>query len=366
MNKKLLALAVAGATFAPAAMAQTANPVTLYGRVYAMFESVKANGASGTVGNIGSRNRVSDQSSLLGVRGTEDLGGGLKAFFQLETAFKPDQNDSTFAARNSGVGLQGDWGSVILGRWDTPFKTTTIAMDVYGDLTAGGLTGVVSDRTNFDRREQNAVQYWSPTIGGFAFRGHYSANEAKTQPATSSTQIVNPNVISWSVTYTQGPIYAGYTWERHKDTYKSYLGAVGNVQGGEEKGQALFGSVTFGPVKVGLMGQKFKKNSGIGGQTVTDQKATLANITYTLGKNQIAYQYMKSKDGDLTTASLQPDCHSSSIGYFYNFTRRTTFVAQYVDVKNNAAARCNFGSNTLTLNSDTDPKAIAAGFRHVF
>ena len=92
MNKKLIALAVAGACVAPAAMAQTANPVTLYGRIYATFETVQATGGTGA--DVTSRNRVSDQASLLGVRGTEDLGGGLKAVFQLETAFKPDQNDS--------------------------------------------------------------------------------------------------------------------------------------------------------------------------------------------------------------------------------------------------------------------------------
>ncbi|MGZ5071815.1 MAG: porin, partial [Usitatibacter sp.] len=132
MNKKLIALAVAGACVVPAAMAQTANPVTLYGRVYATFEAVEASG--GTAADVVRRNRVSDQASLLGVRGTEDLGGGLKAFFQLETSFKPDENNSVFAGRNSGVGLQGNWGSLLLGRWDTPYKVTTIAVDPFGDL----------------------------------------------------------------------------------------------------------------------------------------------------------------------------------------------------------------------------------------
>ena len=118
MNKKLIALALAGACVAPAAMAQTANPVTLYGRVYVTFESVEAKGGPSTATPVPRRQRVSDQSSLLGVRGTEDLGGGLKAFFQLETGFKPDENNTTFAARNSAVGLQGGWGSILLGRWD--------------------------------------------------------------------------------------------------------------------------------------------------------------------------------------------------------------------------------------------------------
>jgi predicted porin len=161
MNKKLIALAVAGACAAPVAMAQTANPVTLYGRVYATFESVEASG--GTAADVVRRNRVSNQASLLGVRGTEDLGGGLKAFFQLETTFKPDQNDTTFADRNSGVGLQGAWGSVLMGRWDTPYKTTSIAVDPYGDLTLGGITaanngsGARGVQAQFDRRDQNVV-----------------------------------------------------------------------------------------------------------------------------------------------------------------------------------------------------------------
>jgi hypothetical protein len=94
MNKKLIALAVAGACVAPAAMAQTANPVTLYGRVHVTFESVEATGTGAQV----RRNRVQDEASLLGVRGTEDLGAGLKAFFQLETGFKADQNDTTFSS----------------------------------------------------------------------------------------------------------------------------------------------------------------------------------------------------------------------------------------------------------------------------
>src|SRR5271154_5090711 len=72
MNKKLIALAVAGACVAPAAMAQTANPVPLYGRIYATFETVQATGGTGA--DVPSRNRVADQASLLGVRGTEDLG----------------------------------------------------------------------------------------------------------------------------------------------------------------------------------------------------------------------------------------------------------------------------------------------------
>ena len=174
MNKKLIALAVLGACGAPAVMAQTA-----------------------------------------------------KAFFQLETGFHPEQNDvagaaSSWAGRNSGVGLQGAWGSVLLGRWDTPYKVTTIAVDPYGDLTLGGITGAVSGsgvrgvQAQFDRRDQNVVQYWSPTMAGFAVRLSYSANEGRCTTPTA-TGCVNPGSNGGSVTWTGGPIYVGYAYHELKD-----------------------------------------------------------------------------------------------------------------------------------------------------
>jgi len=317
MNKKLIALAVAGACVAPAAMAQTANPVTLYGRIYATLESVEAKGGAAP---IAKRTRVSDQSSLLGVRGTEDLGGGLKAFFQLETGFKPDQNDTTFAARNSGVGLQGGWGSILLGRWDSPWKTTTIAIDPFGDLTLGGITGTLSDGGNFDRRPQNVIQYWSPSWAGFAVRLERTANEGK-------TSALNPYDQGASLTYTGGPVYVFAAYEEHKDQ----LGATATA-GIEEKGFAGGGSFVIGPVKLGAQYQEIKKTDR------SKQKNVMANIVFTFGNNQLIYQFMNSKDGALNSATSQPDCDSNNIGYQYNFSRRTFFLAQYTKVDNNYSA----------------------------
>ena len=116
-------LAAAGACLVATAAAQSANPVTLYGRIYTTVESVEAK--EGTTPVV-QRVRMRDQSSYLGVRGEEDLGGGLKAFFQLETGFNPEQPSGTFANRNTGVGLRGTWGSVLIGRWDTPFKQSMV------------------------------------------------------------------------------------------------------------------------------------------------------------------------------------------------------------------------------------------------
>jgi predicted porin len=350
MNKKLIALAVAGACVVPAAMAQTANPVTLYGRVYATFESVEASG--GTVADVVRRNRVSDQASLLGVRGTEDLGGGLKAFFQLETAFKPDQNDTAFAGRNSGVGLQGGWGSVLIGRWDTPYKVTTIAVDPFGDLTLGGITAGMSGsgarnvQAEFDRRDQNVLQYWSPTWAGVAVRLSYSANEGR-------TATVNPRSNGGSITWTGGPIYVGYAYHELYDT------AFGTPILQKQQAHAAFGTVTFGPIKLGL---DYNKNKRTG---LTDQTAMMGNITWTFGNNQLMYQYTKAKDGEVSGAA-QPECNINVLGWQYNFTRRTFFLAQYAKIDNNGTGTCNFGANTLAIAAGQDPKGFGLGLRHVF
>jgi predicted porin len=363
MNKKLIALAVAGATLAPvAAMAQTANPVTLYGLVYETVESVRADG--GPSAPISSRTRVTDNSSRLGVRGTEDL-GGIKAFFQLETAFRADQTGTSFANRNSGVGLQGDFGSFLIGRWDTPFKSATIAIDPFGDLTMGGLTTAMNDRTNFDRRENNVVQYWSPSLGGFQGRASYATNEGKTAAA-------NPSAISLSATYTQGPFYAGYAYEKHTDQFKAYgnATALAVVSGARERGQAFFGSATFGPVKLGLLQEYFLKEGAPG---VTSRKngsiATMAAVTYTIGKNDIILTTARLKDGTVrigTGGGEDAKCTANVLGYQYNFSRRTMFIGQYAAIKNNARGQCDFGGDRLGVVADQDPRGFAAGFRHSF
>jgi predicted porin len=341
MNKKLIALAVAGATVAPMAMAQTANPVTLYGRVYLTLESVEAKGSA----PVSRRSRMQDQASLLGVRGTEDLGGGLKAFFQLETAFAPDQAPGTnggFAGRNSGVGLQGGWGSFLMGRWDMPFKTTTIAIDPYGDLTIGGITTANNDQANFDRRDPNVVQYWSPNFGGLAFRVAAQTNETKTADR-------NPRNLGASLTFTRGPVYLVAAFEQHRDT---------PVGGAEEEGVALGGSFRAGPLKFGLLAERFEKSGR------KDRKSWLANVVWTLGNHQFIYQYQQSKDGGLDAAVTQPDCKVHQPGYQYNFSRRTFFLAQYATVDNNDAATC--GTNIIAHTAGADPRGFSVGLRHVF
>lgn len=361
MNKKIIALAVAAASVAPAAMAQTANPVTLYGRVYVAFENVKADG--GTAAPVASRNRVQNYgSSLLGVRGVEDLGGGLKAFFQLETEFRPDNNNSTFGNRNSGVGLQGDFGTIVLGRWDAPYKTVGQRFDQFSNTTLAGYTAVMADTGNFSRREQNVVEYWSPAFSDMQVRASYTANEGR-----SAT--VNPSVMSFSVAYEKSHLSVSYAYEKHKDIFKDYTGNVGNVAGANEVGQMLGAAVKLGAFEVRALVERFKKNRG--GTTLTsDQRSQMFSLSYTMGKNEFVYQMQRSKDGatraNAAATLAEPEAKVDSVGYFYRFSRRTTLVALYAMVKNNTFGRGNFGAGDLAIAPGQDSRGFAVGVRHTF
>ena len=119
MNKKLVAVAIAGLLAAPLAQAQTAN-VTLYGRINIDMEFVHGRLSNNTDPNV---YRVASNSSRFGLRGTESLGGGLNAIFQIENgSIRPTTGDGgNLAGRDSFVGLSGGWGTFKMGRYLAPY-----------------------------------------------------------------------------------------------------------------------------------------------------------------------------------------------------------------------------------------------------
>jgi len=190
MNKKLVALAVAGAFALPlAAQAQTAN-VTLYGRANVDLEFDRgAQGASVANGIPAGDNptvvRVNSNTSRFGMRGQESLGGGLLAIFQLESNVSWSTGNSSgsgLASRETFVGLQGSWGKVTMGKFlmpqddvhavfgNVPTLLTTIlaTADVWaqGNLTSG--------QGGFDTRTGNNVRYDSPNWNGLTMALQYS------------------------------------------------------------------------------------------------------------------------------------------------------------------------------------------------
>ena len=120
MNKKLLAIAIAGVLAAPLAQAQTAN-VVLYGRINIDMEVIINQKQDAAPFNKQNIYRVSSNSSRFGMRGTESLGGGLNAIFQIESSIVADNSGGTLAGRETFAGLQGGWGTVKLGYYSLLF-----------------------------------------------------------------------------------------------------------------------------------------------------------------------------------------------------------------------------------------------------
>ena len=374
MRREVIAAVVAGA-FASPAMAQF-KPVAgvewnVYGRVYLTAESVKSDGGTTP---LSSRTRLSDNSSLLGVRAEKALGGDLKGWAQLETGFKADDTSggttggtNNFATRNSGVGLMGSFGNVFLGRWDTPFKVTQLlSVDPFGDTTIASPAGITMRQLSFDVRANNVLQYWSPTFSGFQARLAVTSNESKSDAAAvpGTAAGANPRLYSGSLEWSGGPFYVSYAYEKHKDQIPVSTLSSTTVfsQGTDETGNGIAAKYTMGWAQI--TGQY-----GLYDRTGSDkQKSGMVNLVGTFGVHQGIASFRTSKDGG-PTGTQQPECNGYAFAYKYLFDRNFDFIAEYVEVKNKTGGLCDFGQNGVgaaAIAGGGTPKGMAAGLRYTF
>ncbi|SDE22010.1 porin [Paraburkholderia lycopersici] len=217
----VLAIAAAGATTAISARAQ--GSVTLYGIVDAGIAYVhNAQGASGqnqsTLVKLSSGNL---SGSRWGLRGSEDLGNGLAAIFQLENGFNVGtgalgQGSREFG-RKSIVGLaSATWGTLTLGRQYDPL--VDLVQPVTADGPFGGVFGTPGDLDNYDNslRVSNSVKYTSPVVAGLQFEALYGFGGVA--GATGSGQ-----TYSFGAAYSNGPLSlaAGYFFANGGSTLTS-------------------------------------------------------------------------------------------------------------------------------------------------
>lgn len=169
MKKSILALAVLS-VFSASAYAQSS--VTIYGAVDASLSYTNKIATSGEkTGSLLALDSGLLKGSRLGVKGVEDLGGGLKAVFTIENGFNVDTGEAgqkgVLWGRQATVGLVGTFGSVLVGR------QKDVLDDIGGITSPGDFSGVVSrvhslnlDRTNGER-VNNSIRYNSPDFRGF-------------------------------------------------------------------------------------------------------------------------------------------------------------------------------------------------------
>ncbi|MCG9054292.1 porin [Laribacter hongkongensis] len=215
--KKLIALAIAA--LPAAAMAD----VVIYGEAGAALENTKTtidgqpNGPGSTNGSV---TKVENYNSKIGFKGTEDLGNGLKAIWQVEQKIGIDgTGDNKWATRDSFVGLTGDFGTVQLGRLSN-FQNVYSNLDPW--KSEGGWnamswaqetgSGTIMSAAAYQSRLNNAIAYTSPEMGGFMVRALYSAaGEGRT------TNGQTENVYELGLRYAMAGFYGQYSYTQSKN-----------------------------------------------------------------------------------------------------------------------------------------------------
>ena len=366
MNKKLVALAVAGVVSAPlAAQAQTAN-VTLYGRVNATVEVVQTRLADGTKPNV---YRVSANSSRLGVRGTESLGGGLNAIFQIESSINGDAGGGTLAGRETFVGLQGGWGTFKIGNFLAPYddihpifgNVPTLTTSILSTAAVWAQGPASKAQGGFDARLGNSVRYDSPNLSGFT--GSFQAS--------TSENATHGMVYSMGGYYNNGPIQGGLAWERNQKARGPGL---------TDDAVSIAGGYNFGVVRVAGVYEKLKYDAG-GGDLKRDFYG--ASLTANLGPGQLYAFWGHANDGKGSAADGtvvgglvkggDTSVDQYEISYTYPLSKRTLTYIGYVRIDNDTNARYTFNINPVNqsattggLASEGKPAGLAVGLVHFF
>jgi predicted porin len=412
MQKKILVAAVAGALASPLAFAQSS--VTIYGAFDTSLHNYRVTAGDGN--NSVSKWDLYDQSSRIGFRGEENLGGGMRAWFQAENGIGSDgraQNpiSKTFGSRNTGIGLTSGWGTIMGGLWDSPYKVSIGG--ITGMMSVGGLpgqNGVVigngdstgtnvnsncvnisnapttslcgnseGNGTSFHRRIANTVQYWSPKFGGFDVRFAFTTNEEKARNTTTFNN--NPGLWSVNGTYAAGPWYATLAYQQHKG-YRDTSTTNTNVK---DKGWLIGGGYNFGVAALNLGYERLKYgNAAATGASETgfNRRAWVIGVSAPLGPSGSALRAsfgrteLRSCGGGIAFGT--GSCGNAGnrvfiLGYEYAFSKRSAAYVNYGTVRNEAASTSNFNSApngpdgfSSTISSGADTRSLGVGLKHTF
>jgi len=405
MNKKLLAIAIAGVLAAPLAQAQTAN-VVLYGRINIDSEVIiNQKQDTSTASNTIKQNiyRVSSNSSRFGMRGTESLGGGLNAVFQVEYAVSADNGGGVTGSRETFAGLQGPWGTVKWGYFLSPYddiqaifgSAPTLQTGVLGSASMWSNTGFIGNTTqlgSFDDRVGNSVRYDSPVVAGFNGSLQIGGRDPAGDGGSLTEQRRHGVVYSLAGFYNNGPIQAGVTYETHNWLRDSTVAANPKLQ---DWGVTVAGSYNFGIVKIGAAYERLDFDIAAGGSLKRDFWAISGTANVGPGQLYVAYWWAGNGKGDarcVTTGTganavttcprvgavtLGADTKADQweVSYTYPLSKRTLLYTGYTFINNRSNAGYNFHVNQIqgictgngaSCGSAAKPQALVFGLVHFF
>ncbi|MGE5622207.1 MAG: porin [Bacillota bacterium] len=357
MKKTILALAVLGA-FAGAAQAQT--NVTIYGVVDAGV-AYESGGANGSVWNLATGVQSGNR---LGFKGTEDLGGGLKAGFQIENGFNLDtgtQRQGALFGRQAHVGLSGAFGAVRFGRQYDPLFLALDSIDPFGTGLTGATTNLMAAGTfgatataagafgSADVRVNNAVTYSTPAMGGFSANILYGFGEVAGDTAKNRTYSLSAN-------YANGPLAAVLAYSSNNNG--TAAAAVTNTT----KVMLLGGTYNLGPATAHLGYETEKNDAG------ADYRDWMLGVSAPAGGGTVMASYIKKTD---KSAAANNGAKQYAFGYTYPLSKRTNVYTSYGHISNDSAARyvvgdASGGGANSVPNAGNSSSSLAVGIRHTF
>lgn len=328
---QLAALALAAAIAVPA---QAQSSVTLFGVVDLSLRNVKNNTSQKQLGTSGLT------TSRIGFRGTEDLGGGLKAHFWLEGGLNPDDGNATGQTwqRRSTLGLQGGFGEVRMGREKNADGLTWEQLDPFADT---GMTAISRIERGYGTanliasypRSSNMVSYYTPAMGGFFGALHAAAGEGA----------AGNKHIGGRLGYNAGPLFAVFSY------------GTTEANASLDVKRYTFGA-TYDMKVVKLHGMYANTDAG-----AADQKNWMLGITVPVGQTVLRASYNKM-DGGGSINTLE--ARSFNLGAHYNLSRRTAIYAMYADIANTGTAFTVASGSPLTAGRDSS--GYEFGVRHSF
>lgn len=353
MNKFLVALAAA-CTFAGAASARSS--VTIYGLAdvgIGMADDDAPGG--GSTSNVFSGVR---SSSRIGIRGSEDLGGGLNATFNIESGldFDTGAEGSPFWGRRSVAGLSGRFGEIRLGRDDTPGysvvgMTDVMALGLFANwLDFGGNGGITS-------RASNGIHYTSPNWRGLTLRAMYATGEHDDATAPKATG----DMYGVSGVYASGPLTAQAYYQVSERADATPASTATGTLATDEYGVGA--QYRHGVLRVAV-NYGMADEDQIGGGSIRHEAIGLG-----LG--------MKLGTGELLVNSIwqeldlagQPQAKSFGLAYVRDLSRRTNLYASYGRLMNEGGADLALRSAAFGIGgglANATPRAFTVGLRHRF
>jgi len=355
MKKLMMAAAAAG--LAGTAFAQ--SNVLIYGSLDAGLAHVNNIGGH----SVSRLDQGTMQPDRIGLRGTEDLGGGLRAVYQLEAGFSTDTggqpNPSRFFNRAATVGLGGDFGAVIMGHMPD------IVFDYAGKFSNGfqltnfylfhpGNLDTLANTYQFD----NAIRYTSPIMGGLQLSAMYGLGEV------AGDYSKNRNVSAGAI-YSSGPLRATVAWTKSNDRAAGYAGTyLGSL--GLGNASTVFNSLvtsaagigyTLGDVRLNALYTQTRMDFG-NGNSPTQKNGDLGAAWRYSPANTLNVGYTRTK---------QEGAHwdQFSLGNVYAFSKRTELYATVAYQKAGGDARFAIMNNT-GVSGGSSQLVTAIGVHHLF